>query len=921
MSPHRPTLIALALALAFSGNGFAKEAPAAPLKQAVSATAAAPTFVRELGGIEEYRLANGLQLLLFPDEAQSTTTVNITYRVGSRQEAQGEYGMAHLLEHLLFKGTPRHKDVATEFAERGMRFNGSTTSDRTNYFASFNADAKTLDFALELEADRMLNSFIAKSDLDKEMTVVRNEFERGENEPFQVLSKRVQAVAFDWNAYGHATIGPKSDIENVPIEKLQAFYHLYYRPDNATLMVAGRFDKAATLKRIQALFGPLKNPMQAVPQPYTVEPAQDGERTVTVRRVGGQPALLAAYHIPAMAQQDTAPLLVLGLLLSLEPSGQLYKELVEPKLAIRASLGGLGGIEPGLLRAFAILPPDADQPAVEKKFLDLIEGRDSKPFTEAELARVRELALLSYRDQMKNPQALIQQISSLGAGDWRLLFQLMEDLPKVTLADVDRVRAAYLRPANRTLGRYLPAASVERVEIPAALPLEQRLAGLKGPPKVEEGERFDPTPEHLAERTQVQKLASGIELSTLKKQTRGNTVQLDIALRWGERDETFKRRGTNFVGDLMMEGSAHYDKQQLADALQKLKASMSVSSADQGLTVNIDAEKDTLLDVLKIAADVLRQPLLPADAFARQQKSGLAGLEGSRQELETLRREAVRGYYNTTRGVGRDSPDYIRSVDEQVADLKATTLDDVKRFYADYVSFNDARVSAVGALPDGLAGAIEQAFGDWKKPAAARFVRYEPQAVTIPARRFDAIARDKANAQLRLQLEFPLNELDPDYQPLLLANHVFGGGGMESRLSTRVRREEGLSYGVGSSLSVRRFGNQALLVIGGSFAPANRDKIIAVIQEQLQRMATQGITAEELARAKHDIAEGSRQRRARDDALANALLTLSDQKESWADVARRDAALQAVTLEQVNAAWKRHIKADGFVLSTVGDFR
>ncbi len=924
MHQFRPTLIALALSLAFSA-GFAKEAAPAqptPSRQAVSAKAAgAPAFVRELGGIEEYRLANGLQILLFPDDSQSTTTVNVTYHVGSRQESQGEYGMAHLLEHLMFKGTPKHKDVATEFAQRGMRFNGTTTDDRTNYFSSFNADPATLDYALSLEADRMLNSFIAKADLDKEMTVVRNEFERGETEPFQVLSKRVTAVAYDWNAYGHATIGPKSDIENVPIAKLQAFYHLYYRPDNATLMVAGRFDKAATLKRIAQLYAKLPNPKQAVPQPYTVEPAQDGERTVTVRRIGGQPALLAAYHIPAMAQQDTAPLLVLGLLMSLEPSGQLYTDLVKTKLALRASMGGLGGIEPGLLRAFLVLPPDADKAAVEKKFLDLIEGREGRPFTEEELARVRELALLSYRDQMKDPQALIQQISSLGAGDWRLLFQLMQDLPKVTLADVDRVRKAYLRPANRTLGRYLPATEVERVEVPAALPLDQRLADLKAPPKVEEGERFDPTPAHLAERTADKTLPSGIQLLTLKKQTRGNTVQLDLQLRWGERNETFKRHGTNYVGDLMPEGSEHYSKQELADALQKLKASMNISSADQGLTVSIDAEKDTLLDVLKIAADVLEHPLLPADAFDRQQKAALAGLEGSRQDLETLRRQAVREYYNGIRKVGPDSPDYIRSTDEQIADLKATTLDDVNNFYKDYVSANETRVSAVGAIPDGLDAAVEQLFGAWKKPDAARFVRYEPKAIAVPAKRFDVVARDKANAQMRMQWEFPLNRRDADYLPLLLANHVFGGGGMESRLSTSVRREAGLSYGVGTSLSVRRFGDDAMLVIGGSFAPQNRDKVIALVQAELQRMADKGITAEELARAKHDIAESNRQNRAEDGALASALLTLTDEGETWADVARRDAALQAVTLEQVNAAWKRRVKADGFVVSTVGDFK
>lgn len=928
----RPPLIALALCLVCAG-GFAKTPAAAqaaaqpasqvahPVAHKAAPASAKPRFVRELGGIEEYRLANGLQILLFPDEAQSTTTVNITYRVGSRHESQGEYGMAHLLEHLLFKGTPGHRDIAGEFAQRGMRWNGTTTADRTNYFSSFNASEATLEFALRLEADRMLNSFIAKADLDKEMSVVRNEFERGETEPFQVLNKRVQAVAYDWHAYGHATIGPKSDIENVPIERLQAFYKRFYRPDNATLMLAGRFDKAAALQRIAALYGPLANPATPVPRPYTVEPAQDGERTVVVRRIGGQPALMAYYHVPAMAHQDSAPLLVLGLLMSLQPSGQLYKELVEPKLVLGASLGGLGGIDPGGMRAFAVLPPDADAAQIEQRLLDLVEGRNSKPFEAAELARVRELALLDYREQMKNPEALMQQISSLAAGDWRLLFQLMEDLPKVTLADVERVRKAYLRPANRTLGRYLPAQAVERVEIPPAPPLEQRLAGLKGPPKVEEGERFDPTPAKLAERSASQRLPSGIELLTLGKRTRGNAVQLQMDLRWGERNATFARRGTDLVGGLMSEGSQGYDKQQLGDALQRLKASLDIGTGDQGLSLRISAEQDSLLEVLKIAADVLQRPLLPQDAFERMQKASLAGLRGAREELETLRVQAVRGHYNQARGVTASDPDYIKSLDERIEAVQRTTLADVKSFYADYVSANEARVAVVGALPEGLDAAVERLFGQWKKPRAPRFVRHLPQADRIPAARFDVLARDKANALLRMRYDFALNERDADYLPLLLASHVFGGGALESRLSTRVRQQAGLSYGIGAGLAAGRFGDEAALTIGGSFAPQNREQVLALVQDELKRMSEQGIGEAELARAKKDILEGRRQARADEGQLAGTLLRLADEGESWAQVAQREAALQAVTVAQANAAWRKLIKPDGFVISTVGDFK
>ncbi len=322
-------------------------------------------FVRELGGIMEYRLANGLQVLLFPDDAQSTTTVNITYRVGSRFEGPGEYGMAHLLEHLLFKGTPSHKDLPEEFAKRAVRFNGTTTVDRTNYFGSFNANTSTLAWAIEMEADRMSHSFIAKADLDKEMTVVRNEFELGENEPFRVLSQRVTAATYNWHAYGHSTIGPKSDIENVPIENLQAFYKRHYRPDNATLLIAGKFSPSEALEFAKQAFAKVAKPETPIPQPYTIEPAQDGARRVEVRRVGGSPMVMANYHVPAAGHPDTAALIVYRILLSLQPSGRLYKDLIETRKAVAAGMNNMVNHDPSTAMAIAVLAPDGDLAQVE----------------------------------------------------------------------------------------------------------------------------------------------------------------------------------------------------------------------------------------------------------------------------------------------------------------------------------------------------------------------------------------------------------------------------------------------------------------------------------------------------------------------------------------------------------------------------
>ena len=209
------------------------------------------TEAASIEGITEYRLSNGLRVLLVPDESKPSTTVNMTYLVGSRNENYGQTGMAHLLEHMLFKGTSTTRNAMGEFSRRGLQANGSTSSDRTNYFASFAANPETLKWYLGWQADAMVNSLIAKEDLDSEMTVVRNEMESGENSPSRILMQKMQAAAFQWHSYGKNTIGARSDVENVDIGQLRAFYHEYYQPDNAVLIVAGKFDPQATLADIE----------------------------------------------------------------------------------------------------------------------------------------------------------------------------------------------------------------------------------------------------------------------------------------------------------------------------------------------------------------------------------------------------------------------------------------------------------------------------------------------------------------------------------------------------------------------------------------------------------------------------------------------------------------------------------------------
>ena len=311
-------------------------------------TEAPYTRVATVEGVTEYRLANGMQVLLYPDPSKPTVTVNVTYKVGSRHENYGETGMAHLLEHLIFKGSKKHPSPEKEFNRRGFRNNGTTSFDRTNYFSTFQATDDNLSWALDWKADAMVNSFIAKKDLDSEMTVVRNEFEMGENEPFRVTYQRVVAAAFDWHNYGNFPIGNRSDIENVRIENLQAFYRTYYQPDNAVLTVAGKFDVEATLPLIAQTFGAIPRPQRALPVLWTVEPTQDGERSVVVRRKGDVQLVLVAYRIPSLLSDSTAALGAAIDILGDTPNGRLHTALVQTGMAAQVFAWPQQTRDPGL---------------------------------------------------------------------------------------------------------------------------------------------------------------------------------------------------------------------------------------------------------------------------------------------------------------------------------------------------------------------------------------------------------------------------------------------------------------------------------------------------------------------------------------------------------------------------------------------
>ena len=892
-------------------------------------TPPAPQKVTTGAGITEYGLANGLRVLLFPDDSKPTVTVNLTYMVGSRFEGYGETGMAHLLEHLMFKGTPDHPQVWKELNDHGAQFNGSTSDDRTNYFETLPATEENLDFGLRLEADRMVNSFIAQKDLDSEMTVVRNEFEMGENSPLRVLDERIMSTAYLWHNYGKSTIGSREDIERVPIDRLQAFYRKYYQPDNAYLIVAGKFDEAKTLAKINDVYGRIPRPERKLEKTYTVEPTQDGEREVVLRRVGDVQALGCAYHVCAASHEDMAPLQVLASTLSAEQTGRLYKALIETKLATSVEASAHGMCEPGVFEVMAEARLDQPLEAVRAKMFEVLDGLGKQTFTDEEVERAKKSFARNFELMLNDSSRVGLRLSESAAqGDWRLMFLERDRMAKVTPADVQRVAAHYLKPSNRTVGVFSPTKEPERVKVPPTPDVAALLKDYKDTQEVTKGEAFEATYANIESRTQRSKLPVGMKLALLPKQTRGNRVNATLSFHYGsEADLTGKQEAASFVGPMLMRGTTQHTRRQIEDRFAELKAQVRLGTgggrgnryvrtgAGPGtLDVSIETTRENLPAVLELVGEILRQPAFPEDEFETYQRETLSETEQQKSEPMVLASNELR------RRMSPYPPTDIRYVptpDEQIERLRAVKLADVQGLYRGLVGASYSEAAFVGDFDAAeVAKLLEKLFNDWASPKPFarienKYAAAKPDTVTIET-------PDKTNAMVTLGLPLEIRDDDADYPALLAANLILGGNS-NSRLVNRIRQKEGLAYGCGSMATAGSLDRVGTFLAYSICAPQNAGHAVGCAQEEIKRFIAEGVPQEELNEARQGYRQQIEVGLSNDGAVAGMLTrdlflgrTLKFAEEQLAKV-------EALQPAAVQAALAKYVPAEKLIIVEAGD--
>ena len=874
--------------------------------------------VTSVEGITEYKLQNGLRLLVFPDPAKSTITVNMTYLVGSRHEGAGEAGMAHLLEHMLFKGSTKHTNVPAELTEHGARPNGTTNYDRTNYFETFQATDTNLKWALDLESDRMVNSFVKKSDLDSEFTVVRNEFESGENNPFQALFKSTMSAAYLWHSYGRSVIGNKSDIEKVPIDRLKAFYAKFYQPDNAVLTVAGKIDEGQILATVKQYFGAIPKPARVLAPTYTREPVQDGERMTVVRRVGDIQAVIAAYHIPDGGHPDMPALDVLASVLSEQPAGRLYKSLVDNKKAVQVFANSMGMNEPGLFVTGAIVNKGDSIDAARTTLIDTIKGVVTEPPSKEEVDRARNRIMKEVEIGLRNSEGLGLTLSEyLGTGDWRLVFLNRDQLKKVTPEDVQRVAKMYFKDSNRTVGEFIPDAKPDRVEIGAKTDLTSLLKDYKGDAAMAQGEAFDPTPANIEGRVKRSVLSGGLKVTLFEKKTRGNAVHANISVEFGDLEKLKNLEMVGSIaGSLLTRGTSKMDRQNIQDAFDKIKSQIRIGGGPTSANISIETTREYLVAAIKLAAQIIRDPIFPETEFEQVKKTSITGLENAKNEPQAVASIALNSAL-----VKYPTGDlrHVLTIDEQLAAIKTVTLPQVKSFYKTFYGASHGDAAVVGDFDSAeVSNALSESFGNWKSPSGYERVK-NPLQNNAPVN-LKLETPDKANAVFLAALPIEMSDDDGDYPAMVLGNYMLGGGFLNSRLAVRIRQKEGLSYGVGSSFGASHYEKSARLSANAISNPENVAKLEAAFLDELVKAAKDGFTAAEIEAAKSGWIQSRQVNRSDDGALAGTLGNRSFNERTMMWDAKFEAAVMALTPATLNAAFARNVDPKKIFIVKAGDF-
>jgi zinc protease len=852
--------------------------------------------------VREWRhRANRLRVLVSPTPVAPVVSFGVVYNVGSRHEGAGHTGATHLLEHLMFKGTERfNRDRGTEIARVlqrvGAAFNATTWLDRTNYYET--VPIEHLELAVDIEADRMRGARVRPVDLDSERTVVLNELERGENEPFEVLMKASFAQAFLEHPYHHPTIGWRSDVESVSAEVLRRFYDTYYHPDNATVIVTGEIDEANVLELLEQRFGAVPQAPMPVPEVHAREGVQRGERRFVLHRAAEVGALAMTWHIPAGLHPDLPALSVLSQVLSEGVTSRLYQRLVETNRCLGVHAFPMELHDPGALLVFATLAPGVPHAEVEAVLREEIAALVRARPGDDEMSRAKVQVRTDLAFHRESPAQILAGLTeAVAMGDWRRFLGELEAVSAVSGDDVSRVAAEHLHDRNLTVGWLVP---------------EDGDGAMATDP--------DPGPQPcflsrpVAERVALRDLPGGGRLAVLPNPY-APTVTIAGSLRAGRAMVAEGRFGVAGLAAAMLDrGTAGHDRLSLAREIEDHGLQLGIDTSGSlptVITMSVQGLAEQLPRMAGLLAEVLREPSFATDQLEILREQILGGLAREREETFS------QGFAALTRLLyPAGHPHHRRTVAARREELLGITREDLVAFHARTYSPESLMLAVVGAVETReVQDALAAAFDGWQ--ASGPPTPTWP-TVGVPKGTEERVRiADRPNLDAFLGRAGRLRRGDPDYPAAIVANSCLGQSTLTSRLGAEVRDRAGLTYGIYS----RFFGTLELAgpwSVFLSVSPDGLDRAIELCRNVIARYWTDGPEADELEDERQALAGSYRVSLATNAGVARELVTTLSAGEPVESLDRYPDELLAVSREQVMEAIRRHLHPDGLVVTAAG---
>ena len=883
-------------------------------------------LVESMGGISQYRLkSNGMTILLSPNHAAPVVTFMVVYHVGSRNEAPGNTGSAHLLEHMIFnKSTENfgkakgHKTFQEVLYEAGADYgstNMTTWFDRMNGYSTLPSDK--LEIAMKIEADRLGRALILDEERQSEMSVVRNEYEIGENDPGQALDKAVIGSAILAHPYHWSTIGYRSDIEGVSTEKLREHYKNFFWVNNSEAIVVGDFDESKALAMFDQQFGAFPRSPKPIPQVITQEPQQEGERRVTVRRPGRVGLIELAYMRPNSLHPDFIPLDVLANILGAGVNSRLYQALVEKGLATNVDVSNTTLRDPYPIVAVATVAPGVSHQQVEDSLKAALYKVGREGVTEEELARAKEQIEVAVVRSRDGTYAFASSLGeAVASANWKWFLGYIDAVKSVSREDVQRVAATYLVPDHATVGWFMPEAGTPKPQasVPPAASTKAPTASQAVKKAVEKPNVIPSAPvgATFAARTVHRVLGNGIMLDIIENHA-VPTVAIQGAIVAGDDVTPQDKPALAQLTALMMDrGTTQRSKQDIGKLLDDAGATLSFGANTFQTTISGSLLSRDLKLVLELLADELQHPAFNADELVK------AKAELKTNVLRASENTSLRALERMTQLVMPDGHPYrLPGSERMVTSIGNLTRDDLVAFHKSFYNGASLILSVVGdidakktadLLEDVLKG-IPQGKRPELNASRMEVVAGHGEVVTMPG---------KANMNLMYGHASGLRRNDPDYEAALIANAAVGQNAMTSRIGKRVRDAEGLSYSLAS-----RFGLtdnlDGIWYVNVAVAPVNLEKALRSTREEFEKYCREGITDEELETQKTFFAGNYRVNLGSNTGVAAALVTAERFGYGPSYLDQFPERMRKVTKAEVDAAIKKHMHPDKLFLVVAGD--